>query len=121
MVIFTMGSGFLAAAAVIGLMILRTIKAHSITRAQILTIICGLAVIALGLAMKVSVANHEKYQAKSFLDFLEALLENLAWPLGNRPAMAMLFCLPLAITFASYFRRDFKNPRAAEFVLALGL
>jgi len=92
-------------------MILRTIKAHTITRAQILTIICGLAVVALGLAVKVSVADHEKYQAKSFLDFLGAMLENLSWPLSSRPAMALLFCMPLAITFASYLRRDFKNLR----------
>jgi hypothetical protein len=71
--------------------------------------------------MKVSVADNEKFQAQSLPEFLEALQRNLAAPLINRPAVALLFCLPLVVTLVRYFHRDFKNRRAAEFVLMFGL
>jgi hypothetical protein len=119
--IFTMASGFLAAAAVIGLLLLRSFKQRGVTRGQVLTILCGLAVIAFGLAMKVSVDEHKKFQAKTFGDFGGALLGNLAWPFSGQPAMAVLFLLPLALVAARYFQADDKNPRASEFVLTFGL
>jgi hypothetical protein len=119
--IFTMASGFLAAAALVGLIILRSCKQRGITRGQILTLLCGLAVVALGLAMKVSVGEDKKFQANTLLDFCRAFLGNLAWPFSNHPTAAVLFCLPLAVVIARYFQRDFKNPRAAEFVLMFGL
>jgi hypothetical protein len=119
--IFTMASGFLAAAAVIGLMGLRSLKQRSLTRGQILTGLCGLVVIALGLALKVSVAEHKQFQAKTILDFGQSLLGNLAWPFSGQPAMALLICLPPALIAARYFQADVKNPRALEFVLTFGL
>jgi hypothetical protein len=119
--IFTMASGFLAAAAIFGLMSLRALKQKRISRAEILISICALAVIALGLAMKVNVAEHQKFQAKSVLDFLESLAQNLAWPFGAQPALAILTCLPFALVLVGYFQNGFKNPRAAEFVLVFGL
>ena len=119
--IFTMASGFLAAAAMVGLMVLRTLKQRGISRGEILTALGGLAVVALGLALKVSVAEHQKFQAKSIFDFAETLLANLAWPFSVQPAMAILFCLPLALVFVRHWRGEGKNPRAAEFVLTLGL
>jgi len=45
--IFTMASGFLAAMAVIGLVVLRALKQRRMTRGQIVTIVGGAAVIAL--------------------------------------------------------------------------
>ncbi len=119
--IFTMASGFLAAAAVVGLVALRVLKERSVTRGQVLTVLCGLAVIALGFAVKVSVAQHKNLQAKTFLDFGGALLGNLAWPFSGQPAMAVLLGLPLAMVAARYFQPGLKNPRAAEFVLTFGL
>ena len=119
--IFTMASGFLAAAAIVGLMVLRALKQRGISRGEILTALCGLVVVALGLAMKVTVAEHQKFQAKSILDFAETLLTNLAWPISAQPAMAIIFCLPLALVFGRFLRGEEKNPLAAEFILVLGL
>ena len=57
---------------------------------------------------------------RSFGDFGDALVCNLAWPFIYQPVMLLVMCLPLAITVVKYFKSDFKDPRAAEFVLTLG-
>ena len=117
--IFTMASGFLAAAAVVGLMILRVVKQRGVSRGEILTALGGLAVVAFGLAVKVEVAQHAQLKAHSFGDFFGILLQNLAWPFGNAPVLAAVVCAPVALVAVKFFRGGFKEPRAAEFVLAL--
>ena len=119
--IFTMASGFLAAVAVIGLLILRALKQRSMTGGQVLTIVCSGAVIALGLALKVDVAKHQVLQAHSLADFLTALFGSLAWPFRGHPVMALMLVLPLIILLVKYLRPDCRNARAAEFVLTFGL
>lgn len=119
--IFTMASGFLAAAALVGLVILRSCKQRKMSHGQIATLVGGLAVVVLGLVMKVSVPDDKQYQANSLLEFFHSFLGNLAWPFSNHPAAAILFCLPLAVPFIRYFQTSLKNPRATEFVLMLGL
>jgi len=119
--IFTMASGFLAAVAVIGLIILRALKQRRMTGGQILTIACGGLVIALGLALKTDVARHQILQAHSLSDFFKALSSNLAWPFRGYPVMALMLVLPLIILLVKYLRPGCKNVRAVEFVLTFGL
>jgi hypothetical protein len=121
MSVFTMASGFLAAVALIGLVILRALKARRLTGGQILTIFCGGLVIALGLALKVKVAKHDVLQAHSFHDFFTAFIGNLAWPFRGRPVMGPVLALPLIIVLVKYLRPGCRNARAAEFVLVFGL
>ena len=115
-----MASGFLAAAAIVGLVGLRVMNQRSVSRGEILTALSGLTVVAFGLAVKVTVAQHAQLQARSASDFIGTLLENLAWPFGAHPVMLLLLQLPLALVTVKFFRGGFRNPRAAEFVLALG-
>lgn len=120
MSLFTMGSGLLASLAVIGLLVLRRLKRGGIIQGQWVTLGCSLAVFISGLILDVAIQKHGHYRAGRFLTFGEALLGNLAWPFMNQPALLWVICLPLAITVIKYFRSDFKDPRAAEFVLTLG-
>lgn len=120
MSIFSMGSGLFASLAVMGLVILRTLKQRGITRNHLITFGCSLAVFVFGLVLNVTVKEHAHYRARSFLTFLDALAGNLAWPFRDQPVMLCLIGLPLIITIVKYFRSDFKDPRAAEFVLILG-
>ncbi len=117
--IFTMASGFLAAVAVIGLTGLRMLKARSIARSHLVTLAGCLAVVAVGLTLNVSVAGHRGLRANSPLMFSEMLVDFLAWPFGDHSVMLLFVCLPLLITGVLYFQAGCKNPRAAEFVLAL--
>lgn len=120
MSLFTMGSGLLASLAVIGLLVLRRLKQGGANRGQWITLGCSLAVFISGLILDVAIQKHGHYRAGRFLTFGEALLGNLAWPFMNQPALLWVACLPLALTVIKYFRADFKDPRAAEFVLTLG-
>jgi hypothetical protein len=110
----------LASLAVIGLLVLRRLKRGGIMQGQWVTLGCSLAVFISGLILDVAIQKHGHYRAGRFLTFGEALLGNLAWPFMNQPALLWVICLPLAITVIKYFRSDFKDPRAAEFVLTLG-
>lgn len=119
MSLFTMGSGLLASVAVIGLVCLRMLKQKGITPKNLATLGAGLAVFIAGLILQLS-AGHGPFRARSLLIFLDALAGNLAWPFGDQPGMLCLIGLPLVITIVKYLRLDFKDPRAAEFVLTLG-
>lgn len=118
--LFTMGSGLLAVAAVGGLMVLRVMKQKGITRNQMITAGASLAVLLLGLSLTITIERHKFLQAKSVSMFMEVLLGNLAWPFMHQPVMLLIMGLPLLITLVKYFRSDFEDPRAAEFVLTLG-
>jgi hypothetical protein len=117
--LFTMASGFLASATVIGLLLLRITRRRVVSRNEILIGICALAVVALGLGLKVDVAQHAQLQSGTLPDFLAALLSNLAWPFSSQPWLIPLLCLPVVLVTVKYFRGGFADPRAAEFVLAL--
>ncbi len=117
--IFTMGSGFLASAVVVGLVIVRSLKQRRCARPDRLTAAVALAVVGLGLAMNVSVDKHHQFQAKTAGIFLGAWGGNLAWPFADWPWLGPLTCLPLALLVFEYFRGQVKNTRAAELVLLL--
>ena len=117
--IFTMGSGFLASAAVVGLVACRSLKQRRCTRNDLITAAVALAVLALGLALNVTVEEHHKFQAKSVGIFFWVFESCLAWPFADWPWLCPLICLPLAILAFEYFRGNIKDSRAAEFVLLL--
>ena len=120
MSLFTMGSGLLASLAVIGLLVLRQLKQGGLFQGQWLTLGSSLAVFISGLILDVAIQKHWHYRPGRFWAIGEALLGNLAWPFINYPPLLLVLCLPLAIVLVKYFQSDFKNPRAAEFVLVLG-
>jgi len=117
--LFTMASGFLASAAVIGLVGLRVMRQKSLSRAEICTILLAAMVIAIGLALKVDIAQHGQLKAKSLGDFFGTLAAALAWPFSEWPVMALLVGLPVVVVAIKYFRGGFENPRAAECILVL--
>ncbi len=59
--------------------------------------------------------------AHSWGAILASLAWIVAWPFENKPVMLLFTCLPLALTLVKYFKGDFKDARAAEFLLTLGL
>ncbi len=119
--LFTMASGLLAPATVAGLAILRTLKSRRVEKDNAITLGAALAVVALGASLYVQFDGDANLRAHNFSEFSAALLRNLNWPFINAPLMALLIALPLLVLFALYFRADFTESRAAEFLLALGL
>lgn len=119
--LFTMGSGLLAPLTVAGLMMLRTLNVKKLSRANTITLGASLGVFMIGMTLNVGVPAHQPYQAKSLMDFTSAFARNLAWPFLDQPALAGVVCLPLVLLAVLYFRQNFSNRPAAEFLLGLGL
>ena len=117
---FTIASGFLAALAVAGLMVLRSLQARRLQRDHLITAGACLTVFALGAALNAQ-ASSGVVGAPSWSAILATLAWTLAWPFENKPTMLVFTCLPLALTAVKYFKGQFKDPRAAEFLLTLGL
>lgn len=119
--LFTMASGLLAPMAVGGLMVLRAIKNRRMERDNWITLGVCLVVMGLGAALSVTMADDRPLRAHSLMEFTSALARNLTWPFFNAPEMVCLLSLPLAVLVALYFRPNFPEPRAAEFLLVFGL
>ncbi|HXR05040.1 MAG TPA: hypothetical protein VN836_10080 [Verrucomicrobiae bacterium] len=119
--LFTMASGLLAPVSVGGLMILRALRLRRVEKGNLITLLCCLAVIGLGLALRVTSDFDRSLRAHTLMEFTAALTHNLIWPFFRAPAMVFLIPLPLAFLVALYFRPNFPEPRAAEFLLAMGL
>ncbi|MGD0252397.1 MAG: hypothetical protein ABSC01_06830, partial [Verrucomicrobiota bacterium] len=119
--LFTMASGLLAPMAVGGLTILRAIKHRRMEKGNLITLVCCLAVIGLGLALRVSTDVGRNLQAHTLVEFAAALAHNLTWLFFDTPEMAGFIFLPLVLLIASYFRQNFQESRAAELLLGLGL
>ncbi|MGA2278783.1 MAG: hypothetical protein ABSG80_00615 [Verrucomicrobiota bacterium] len=119
--LFTMASGMLAPLAVGGLVILRAIKQRRLDRGNLITLGACLAVVCLGRALSVTMEGDRLLRAQTFVQFTSALTRNLTWPFFDTPEMVCLISLPLALLAALYFRLNFQEPRAAEFLLTFGL
>jgi hypothetical protein len=119
--LFAMASGLLAPMAVGGLMGLRAIKNRRMGRENLITLGACLVVIGLGAALSVTMEDDRPLRAHSLMEFTSALARNLTWPFFNAPEMVCLLSLPLAVLVAFYFRPNFPEPRAAEFLLVFGL
>ncbi|MBW8865320.1 MAG: hypothetical protein JF609_10465 [Verrucomicrobia bacterium] len=118
----TMASGFLAPVTVGGLMILRAIKNRRMDRGDLVTLGLCAGVVALGAALTVSMPGDLSLRAHTPGEFFDALRRNLAWPFIQNPKMmCIVTLLPLVLLLGFYFRKQFAESRAAEFLLALGL
>jgi hypothetical protein len=119
--LFTMASGLLAPMTVGGLTILRAIKQRRMERGNLITLGSCLAVMGLGLALSVTMKDDRLLRAQTLMQFTSALARDLTWPFFDTPEMGCLISLPLALLVALYFRPNFQEPRAAEFILTFGL
>jgi hypothetical protein len=121
MSLFTMASGLLAPLAVGGLTVLRAIKDRRVEKGNLITLISSLAVVGLGLALRVPTDVGYPLQAHTKMEFVSALMHNLDWLFFDVPGIACVIFLPLVLLMALYFRRNFQMSRAAELLLGLGL
>jgi hypothetical protein len=120
--VVTMGSGFLAAVAVGGLMVLRAVKSRRLDKGNLITFALCVLIVVLGFLSKVEMPADEPLRAHTAGEFFNALAHNLAWPFIENPKlMCLVTLLPLAVLLGFYFRKNFGESRAAEFILTLAL
>ena len=123
---FSMASGFLAPAAVVALLALRSINNRRIPAASIVTGAACLLIIALAAYFRVEVPHHEPLKAQSLAAWLHALARCLAWPFSDYPLAGIPLNAPVLLLAIRYVReRNFagqSTPRhATEMILALSL
>jgi hypothetical protein len=119
--LFTLASGFLAAAAVFGLVVFRVWHWPKTWKQQSPTLALCAAVVVAGLLLKADVAHHHVLQAHSVGEFLAALGANLAWPWIVVSPFALLNLLPLAALAWCYYSREDEQRPAEELTLAISL
>ena len=118
--LFTMGSGFLAAAVVPALAVLQWLKDRRDWRRCLLT--CGLcaAIIGVGWLLIPAKAGNDAYQTRSLTDFLAALGKNLAWPWVLLPWYAPFNVFPFAALLWLSVRSRERIGQAELFLLGIG-
>ncbi len=122
MALFTMASGFMAAAAAAALCLADILKDKRNWRRQMPTLIACGVLIALGLLLKTDVPRHHQLQAQTLRDFVMALGKNLAWPWAFQPWFAPLNVLVFALLGWVYWRSPRDQPMPAErMILMTGL
>jgi hypothetical protein len=117
--LFTMASGFLAAAAAGALAFVRAIREPADRRRHLVTAAWCLCVIAVGIHLKPDIPEHHMFQAHSAGDFFTALGKNLAWPWVIFPFWAPFNLLPLVALGCAHFRSREDSP-AERMVLGVG-
>ena len=127
--IVSMGSGFLCAAPIIVVALLRLIAGRGTRRDAIATLLVGLGVAGLGVALHTTVAWHEGLHARSATMLLRYALRCLAWPRPEYIWLGVVLWLPWGALAVRWMRglfsaRDDKAPAAesgdVEFIIAGG-
>ncbi len=120
--LLTMGSGLLAGATVLAVVVFRWLRRETTLREAWPTLaVCAVAV-AIGLLTRVEVYYHSHMKVKTLHDFIFSMLHSLQWPMANdrTNGLAALFWLPwIAATWRVIRERDAAS-RTGQVIVALG-
>ena len=116
----SMGSGFLAAATVLVLEMVRLIANRRRLLEVAPTCIVAIAMVILGFFFRTTVLQHQALKAASAGAWLNVFARALAWPYCSLAILIIVMYLPWAICSLSLFRRDNGDRRQREVFFALG-
>ncbi len=115
-----MGSGFVAAATVIGVKLLEMSRRGGWRKQAVTLGFCGLIVVAGVLFLK-KVPEHAQFRAQSIHDFVVAFAKNLAWPWPQKPWYAPLSVFPIAVLGWKMFCGREEPTGAERLILGMGI
>ncbi|HZR19824.1 MAG TPA: hypothetical protein VFE51_21240 [Verrucomicrobiae bacterium] len=95
--LFTMASGFLAAATVLVMVGLETARERKDMRRHLPTVAVCVVIVLAGLWLNAPMPRHYAFAAHSAAELLGSLLRNLSWPLIGSPWFALFNLLPPAV------------------------
>ncbi len=123
--LFTMGSGYLASVAIVGVLTLELIRKwpqrQELARKLWPTAVACAVIVVVGLLLSVRVDQHVPLQAHSVGEFVGAFAANLAFPYLRIPAWSFLSWLPFAIFLGLYLTGRVKDGSAERLILGMGL
>jgi hypothetical protein len=125
----SMGSGFMATAAVLGLLILRSLRrrAFPIWQDWVTAAVCT-AIVAAGWLLRTVVKGHAGLQADSPRAWFLSFCRYFAWPLYATPWLGLIAGAPIVLLAAAYLRSPrvdasgtgAQRDRQMELLLAVG-
>lgn len=111
----SMGSGFLAAAAVVIVLAWRLLARETTVRATWPALVVSFALIAVGVLTRHEVPWHAEMKAKTVHDFVFSIVHSLEWPWRDRDWAALVLWLPWLLV-ATHVAREgwnrFRHPTA---------
>jgi hypothetical protein len=117
--LFTVASGFIAAAAVFAVTALKVLKNRGTWREHVPTFIATGVLVMMGVCLKTDVPHHHVLMASTVQGFVTAFLNCLAWPWIVLPPVALLNFAPLALLGWFYLRSPERSLPAEELTLAV--
>lgn len=122
--LFSMGSGYAAALAVLGVLLCSTFRSAKEFRQELrgkwMTILAACGLIAAGVFLRHSPPQNASLAAKSAGDFGHFLLASLSWPNGPMILVAMISWMPFSGFLANYLRRRTRDDPTERFILGIG-
>lgn len=118
--LFTMASGFLAAAAVVGITLVEVFKQRQNWRRHLPTWGFCIAISIAGLLLKKDVDFHHQFQAHSAGMFFAALGKSLSWPWATKAWYAFFNMVPFAVFGWIYLRSKEQSKPAEQLILGIG-
>jgi hypothetical protein len=104
-VLGSMGSGFVAAAVVFGILSLLVLRRETTWRAALPTLLIMAVLIGVGLATRVEVSYHQSLKAKTIHDFVFSLLRSMEWPVRDHDWVSAVMWAPWAVLAVTTLRR----------------
>lgn len=120
----SMGSGYAAAVAVLGLLFCAALRAgqgftQELRRRRVAGV-AACALVAAGVLLRYSPPQNAAFAAKSVADFCGFLLACLSWPGKPMILLAVISWAPFALFLANYLRKQTPDEPAERFILAIG-
>lgn len=117
----SMGSGFLAAVVVFGVVVWRWLQRQITARHAWPTLLLMAGLIAVGDLTRVEVYYHAHLKAKTAHDFIFSLLRSLEWPLRDHDWAGAIMWLPFVVA-AGYvaLHGTARRSRTGQTIIALG-
>jgi hypothetical protein len=116
--IFSMASGFFSALAILLMISLQSIYRRKLNHRDIPTLFLSVALVGLGVILRVPAPHHDSLKADSIFVFLQSALKILAWP-ESFPLIALIFIIPLVFFFRNIFREKPKKEDTITVALLL--
>jgi hypothetical protein len=125
LVLGSMGSGFLAAFAVMLVIAFRLFRRETTLRTAAPTLALCLALVLIGVLTRHEVPWHAEMKAKSVHDFVFSIIHSLQWPWRDKDWAALVLWLPWLLLALHVFRASpaplsAESSRSSQAVLALG-
>ncbi|MES2693433.1 MAG: hypothetical protein V4773_08170 [Verrucomicrobiota bacterium] len=122
LVLGSMGSGFLASAAVLVVIAFRVVRRETTFRELAPAFAVSLACVVFGLLTRHEVSYHADMKAKTVHDFVFTIIHSLEWPWRDRHWAALVLWLPWLVLACRVFKKDLSpaSARAGQTILALG-